>query len=207
MRKMDVAQLKMERNLDRWHKLMTKAQPKETGADWQVGEDGHAELNLHLQGIEDGSLVARLSDDGQSIKLSGKSCQDTSLKVTLPFGPANADDVELTEFPDGKLTVRTVRKPAAPPELKIIKASPAPDERAPEEQAQLTATRENEEKELERKFKIAIDGVTKQMAIINTLASTDGEVTGESQKEGQPEEKTMPPRDEHPTQDQQASTE
>lgn len=172
-------ELQMQRGLDNWHKMVTELQMERRLDDkkrqmdkmakqpvgWRMAEDGKAEIKLNVP-WEDGSLTAQLSDDGRSVNLSGQTCTSSSRNVELPFGPASADDLELIEFPDGVITLRATRtKPAAPPELKIIKASPEPA--APsEEQAQLTAThdREAEEKELERKFKTAVDGFAKQMA-------------------------------------------
>jgi len=133
----------------------------DVGPLWQINGD-EAELSLALPAFEDGSLSARLSDDGRSLKVIGTARQEGAhlAQIELPFGPVAAEDIELVEQPDGKLSVRTSRKL---PELDVTITKPLPSP-APDESL-VTDAREEEEKMLNDKFKVAADTVAKQIAV------------------------------------------
>lgn len=144
---------------------------------WHLTNDGEAVLDLRLPvELQDGSLSARLSEDGRSLKLAGQACkcQDTTFAdIALPFGPSSADDLELVHGEnDGLLTVRT-RKPEKA-DLKIIKAPPAAEHGSdkPTQAAQKASSNaEEQEKELDRKFKVAIEDTVKKAAVVEALQS------------------------------------
>jgi len=139
-----------------------------------IANDDHAELDLHLQGVADGSLSAELSSDGRSIKLSGKSkacdCQqgDVLAKIALPHAVVSPDDLELVQQGESILKIRTAVKRAEKPplELKILRQSPAPEEQvAPPRDAK------QEEKELNDKFKVTsspkLDDVVAEVSAVH----------------------------------------
>merc|ERR1712196_244107 len=105
------------------------------------------------------------------------SCHDvTFADVALPYGHASAENLELIER-EGTLTIRATKtKPVL--DLKIVRASPPPDEQP------LASTRDEqeEERQLESKFKIAIDSVAKQTNAVEKMKVADAGV-GEQQQQ------------------------
>lgn len=180
-----------------WRRLQVAMEKARQRLDdtWSLIDHDEAAIDLHVPNLEDGSLSARLSQDGRSLKLAGKRCtcqDDTFAEIALPFGAATAEDVEIVqgEAP-GTLTVRA-KKPAPEP-IKIIKASPAPAHQADatEEPATPAPTRDvkKEEKELESKFKIAVDGIATQAAVVEKMKSAMGDAIREEDGEEDVENK------------------
>lgn len=162
----------------RLHALEKKTyRTRRLGPVWETSED-QAALSMRLPAFEDGSMSARLSDDGRSLKVSGTMCQEATLaEIALPFGPSAADDVELVELPDGRLSV-TVHRKKPQLDVKIVKPSPPPGEPAViESTGPSTDALEAAEAELDSKFKVVAESVAKQVAAVKEMRdASDGHV-------------------------------
>ena len=79
-------------------------------AGW-LHDDDHATLSLRLPDHEEGTLSARLSSDGLKLELTATTCQTQRplAEISLPYGAASADDVELHRSEDGSVVVRGER--------------------------------------------------------------------------------------------------
>lgn len=155
-------------------------------------------LNVELPDHEDGSLSARLSEDGRSLVLTGRTCQvDTLTEISLPFG-VSADDVDLELLPDGTLNVRASRKEMAvkikaPQRNEMIASGlaepisqmarekverPLATESPANEKVEPIRSEQQEEQELDHKFKIVIDAVAKKSSVVEKMRAAADEEEG-----------------------------